>query len=172
MSRLAFILAMLACSLSGCAVYGDDYYRSGSSVRYYESYPSHRGYYYDDRSSYRWHRDRYQDRRHSHYAPGYDGRYQWHDDHRRNDRHDSQRDRRVHGYQPPRSGWDQRYREHDRREQSARQRHSGQRHDGYARERGQGRDYRHQPERGPDQNRARSRQPQRGESTRGWRIAN
>ena len=178
MSRLALVLAVLAISLSGCAVYGDDYYRPGYNVQYYESYPSHRVYYYDDdRNNYRWHRDRYQDRRHSHYAPGYDGRYQWHDDRRRNDRHDGYRERdrqRGHGYQPPRQGWEQRYRDHDRREQSSWQRNGGQRYDGYPRDRRQDRQRGHERERGRDHDRERNnnRHSQRGDSTRGWRLAN
>ena len=35
MSRLALVLAVLALSLSGCAVYGGDYGYPGPSVRYY-----------------------------------------------------------------------------------------------------------------------------------------
>jgi hypothetical protein len=178
MSRLAIVLAALALSLSGCAVYGDEHYRPGYNVQYYESRSSPRVYYYDDdRNSYRWHRDRYQDRRHSHYAPGYDGRYQWHDDRRRNDRHDGYRERdrqRGHGYQPSRQGWEQRYRDHDRREQSSWQRNGGQRYDGYPRDRRQDRQRGHERERGRDHDRERNnnRHSQRGDSTRGWRLAN
>ena len=130
MSRLVLVLAVLALSLSGCAVYGGDYGYPGPSVRYYESYPSTRIYYYDDdRSYHRWHRDRYQERRHSYYAPGYDGRYQWQDG-RRHERY-REHDR---GYQPPRHGWDQRYRGNDRRDRSSwQQQHGGQRYDGYPR---------------------------------------
>ncbi|MEO4045950.1 hypothetical protein AAFN46_02515 [Pseudomonas sp. CAU 1711] len=139
MSRLALALAVLVLSLSGCVAYGGDYgySRPGYSVQYYESYPVYR-YYYDDydRHRYRWHRDRYQERRHSHYAPGYDGRYQWHDERRRDHRHERDRPR-LQGYQPPRQGWDQRH-----REQSYWQRHGGQRYDGYPR-----RDQRHERQR-------------------------
>lgn len=107
MFRLAIVLVALVFSLSGCAVYGGDYGydRSGYTVRYYESQPS-RYLYYDDRNNYRWHRDRYQDRRHSHYAPGYDGRYQWHDNNRY--RHDGRRDHdheRVSGREQSSYGW-------------------------------------------------------------------
>ncbi|MDD0842049.1 hypothetical protein [Pseudomonas sp. Gutcm_11s] len=121
MSRLALALAVFVLSLSGCAVYGDDYGydRPGYNVRYYESYSSPRVYYYDDDRDYRWHRDRYQDRRHSHYAPGYDGRYKWHDNNRNryDGRRDHDRDRyRGNGREQPRYGWDQRSRDHDRRQ--------------------------------------------------------
>lgn len=105
MSRPALVLVALLLSLSGCAVYGGgyDYGRPGYSVRYYESYPPPRVYYYGDDRNYRWHRDRYEDRRHSHYAPGYDGRYQWHDQHGRYERQRQQAPRYVH---PPRyQGW-------------------------------------------------------------------
>ena len=161
MSRLALALAVLALSLSGCPVYGGDYGYPGPSVRYYESYPSYRVYYDDDRNYHRWHRDRYQERRHSHYAPGYDGRYQWQDG-RRHERY-REHDR---GYQPPRHGWDQRYRQHDRRDQSSWQRHGGQRYDGYPRKHQERRHERHRSqEREPD------RRSQRGDG-RYWGISN
>lgn len=91
MSRLVLVLAALVLSFSGCSAYGDGYGhdRPGYSVRYYERHPS---YYSDDRD-YRWHQDRYQDRRHSHYAPSYDGRYYWHGNDRF--RNDGQRARDV-----------------------------------------------------------------------------
>lgn len=129
MSRLSFALVVLAASLSGCVAYAGDYgySRPGYSVQYYESYPVYRYYGDDDRQRYRWHRDRYQERRHSHYAPGYDGRYQWHDDRRRDHRHDRHRPR-LQGYQLPRHGWDQGY-----RNQSSWQRNGAQRYDGYPR---------------------------------------
>ncbi|WP_156115036.1 hypothetical protein [Pseudomonas sp. ML96] len=141
MSRLALVLAVFALSLGGCAVYGDDYRydRPGYNVRYYESYSSPRVYYYDDDRGYRWHRDRYQDRRHSHYAPGYDGRYQWHDNnrHRYDGRRDHDRDRdRVKGREQPRYGWDQRYRDNDRRSQSSWQHQGRQRNDYRSNQRG------------------------------------
>lgn len=131
MSRLAIVLAVLGLSLTGCAAYGGDYDRPGYSTRYYGSSPASRAYY-DDRD-YRWHRDRYQDRRHSHYAPGYDGRYQWHDERGRYDRHREQSRRYVHpqnkGWQPPRqqswkpsNGHVQRNYSHDRRERGWEQR--------------------------------------------------
>ena len=104
MTRPILILAALVLSLSGCVAYGGDYDYPGYSVRYYESYPSSR-IYYDDRNNYRWHRDRYQDRRHSHYAPGYDGRYQWHDERGRYERRREQSRSYVHPQQN--KGWQQ-----------------------------------------------------------------
>lgn len=129
MSRLALVLAALALSLSGCAAYGGDFAYPDPGVRYYERYPI-RIYYDDDRSYHRWHRDRYQERRHSYYAPGYDGRYQWQDG-RRHERYERYRDY-DRGYQPQRYGWDQRYRGQDRRERPSWQQ-GGQRYDGYPR---------------------------------------
>lgn len=156
MSRLALALAVLVSSLSGCVAYGGDYRYPGYSVQYYESYPVYRYYGDDDRNRYRWHRDRYQERRHSHYAPGYDGRYQWHDDRRRDHRHDRQRPR-LQGYQPPRHGWDQGY-----RNQSSWQHNGGQRYDGYPR-----RDQRHERHRDRESQRQGSAEWKRRDS--GWR---
>src|SRR5690606_6869189 len=106
----ALVLAALAISLGGCAVYGGDYRQPGYSHYYYERYPARVYYYDDDRHQHSWHRDRYQDRRHSHYAPGHDGRYRWHDDRQRQpQRHERDQPRRnLHGHQPPRQGWEQR----------------------------------------------------------------
>lgn len=150
MSRLALVLAVLALNLSGCAVYGGDYgyARPGYSVRYYESYPSARIYFYDDDRNYRrWHRDRYQERHYRHYAPGYEGRYQWQDGWRHERYREHERD-----YLPPRYGWDQRYSDHDRRVPSAWQQRGGQRYDGYPRqhdrERGRERDGRRHSQHG------------------------
>ncbi|HSX71969.1 MAG TPA: hypothetical protein VLF16_13655 [Pseudomonas sp.] len=151
MSRLALVLVLLASTLGGCTAHGGDYR--------YDSYPRYRVYYDDDRNYHRWHRDRYEERRHSHYAPGYDGRYQWHDDRRRY---------RDHRYQAPRHGWDQRYRDHDRRGHSHWQGQGWQRHDGYSRDRDRRYDRGHVRE----HDGRRNRHSQRGESVRGWRLSN
>ncbi|MBD9414594.1 hypothetical protein IB234_08460 [Pseudomonas sp. PDM16] len=108
MFRQILLCAVIGLGSTGCVAYGDEYARPGYEVRYYEIRPLPRGY--DDRD-YRWHRDRYQERRHSHYAPDHGGRYRWHGDFHR---HDAYRDR---------SAWRPR---HDGR--------SWQRHDGWRRE--------------------------------------
>ncbi|MDG9929530.1 MULTISPECIES: hypothetical protein [unclassified Pseudomonas] len=102
--RMLFCL-VLGFAASGCVAYGGGY-APGHEVYYQEVRPLPRGY--DDRD-YRWHRDRYQERRHSHYAPGRDGHYRWHGEYRRHDNH------------RPRADWRPRY--DDRR--------GWQRHDGW-----------------------------------------
>lgn len=137
MSSKLILGAVLGLSLSGCVAYGGDdrnYYRQyddyyGGHVQRYESRPIYRGYYDDNRRA--WHRDRYQDRRHSHYAPGYDGRYGWQDGRPRNQelrgaprayhehtwqqRREHDRDRRQ-SWQPRHDRWQQGYRQDPRQQ--------------------------------------------------------
>lgn len=97
MSIRSILLAVFGLTLSGCAVSDDGryyggYYGGGYSVQHYEVYPAYpvspryRVYRYDDDRRGDWHRDRYQERRHHHYAPGYDGRYGWQGKYGRDDR--------------------------------------------------------------------------------------
>lgn len=170
MSIRAVLCAVLGLSLGGCVAYGDDrpHYRqyapySGYHVQRYEVYPSYRVFrYYDDDRRYSGHHDRYQERRHSHYAPGHDGRYDW-----RNDRHrsaeqqrygDQQRyhEQRRHSEQP-RYGWDRRE-GNDERRQGSWLRQSDRRDEG------------RQHERRHDERRQQRSSHQDGQ--RGWRIAN
>lgn len=175
MTRLVLILAVFALSLSGCAVYGGDYdypsypSHSGYSVQYQQSYPTYRIYYDDDeRNRYRWHRDRYEDRRHSHYAPGYDGRYQWHDDRQRNDRHEYRRDHRQQGYQLPRQGW---YQQHRSGSQHSWQGSGNQRYDGNQRHRNQERERRHERSRDGNQEHQRPHERSNRDDGRHWSIS-
>lgn len=170
MSIRAVLCAVLGLSLGGCVAYGYErpYYRqyapySGYNVQRYEVYPSYRVYrYYDDDRRYSDHHDRYQERRHSHYAPGYDGRYDW-----RNDRHRSGDQQRYHEQrrhsEQPRYGWDRREGNDERRQGSwlrqSDRRDEGRRYEGRHEER------RHEGER-------RQERSSHQDGQRGWRIAN
>lgn len=155
MPSKAILGALLGLSLTGCVAYGGDdrgYSHQYSSqrdgyysghVQRYEPRPIYRGYYDDDRRS-TWHRDRYQERRHSHYAPGHDGRYGWQDGRPRNEqlrgaprayhentwqqRREHDRDRRQ-SLQPRNDRWQQGYRQDPRQQRHdvrpPRQRHEG-----------------------------------------------
>lgn len=128
MSSRSILFAVLGLTLSGCAVsddgryYGGYYGGSSYNVQRYEvypTYPTYRVYRYEDDRRYNWHHDRYQERRHHHYAPGYDGRYGWQGHDRRHDRRDEHRGHEharpipnVHGYKPSRHD-DNRYQQRE-----------------------------------------------------------
>lgn len=177
MSIRAVLCAVLGLSLGGCVAYGDDrpYYRQydnygGYNVQYYETYPSYRVYrYYDDDRRYSDHHDRYQERRHSHYAPGYDGRYDWRNDRHRSGEQPRYGDRQRYGEQQryheqrrhseqPRYGWDRRE-GNDERRQGSWLRPSDRRDEGRREER------RHEGER-------RQQRSSHQDGQRDWRIAN